>query len=217
MWGFPLSITIAGESFTENIAKKLGVSKEEAERMKIEMGNLPKDEEEKSFDDISKQVSLAMQETMTQLTVRLKQVLFGYRNKDGESVGGIYLCGGSSRIPGLDYFLSDQLKLNITFIDPTTFHFYRCAETKSHRSIMPQALAIALRSVAGSKMPQVNFRRGKYAFTGDIEKIGGTIRHAITAGGIIFLMACSYFGVKYYFLSKQFGTVQVGGGGKGGE
>lgn len=207
--GLLRSITIAGEAFTGNIARKLGVSPEEAERMKIEMGNLPKGEEEESFDDISRQVSLALRETMEQLTIRLKQVLFSYRNREGEAVGGIFLCGGTSRIPGIDYFLSDHLKLNVTHLDPTTFHFYRVSDTKSHRNVMPQALAIALRSVASSKMPQVNLRRGPYAFTGDIQKIGGTVRHAIAALALILAMGLSYFGAKYYVLSKRLEALQT--------
>lgn len=208
--GILRSITIAGEAFTENIAKKLGVSLDEAERMKIEMGTLPRDEEEEgSFDDISKQVSCALRETMEQLTIRLKQALFSYRNRAGDSVGGIYLCGGSSRIPGADYFLSDNLKLNVTILDPTTFHFYRCEGVKSHRSVMTQALAIALRSVTGPKMPQINLRRGVFAFTGDLAKIGGTIKHAIIATGLILLMAFSYFGVKYYVLSTRLESLQT--------
>lgn len=199
---FARSISVAGKHLTESIQKKLNVPVEEAERMKIEMGQAPQESAE-MLDDLSKQVQEAMRETLEEFVLNVKQALFAYQDRHGEPVEGIYLCGGTSRLPGLDRFLSIRLKQNVTHIDCTSFHFAKLGKVSTHRAMMPQGLALALRSVATAGMPDINFRRGEFAFKGDAQKLGGTIRHVSIALGLIFFMALAHFGVKYYVLSKK--------------
>lgn len=196
------SISFGGKNITERIAKKLGVPLEEAERLKIEMGGLPTDEAE-TVDDLSRQVGEAIQAAVDDLLIHIRQALFAFRDQSGAPVGGFFLCGGTSRIPRIDRYLSGRLKLNVSFIDSTTFHFYKVEGLKTHHLILPQGLALALRGVASARMPRINFRQGEFAFKGDVEKIGGTLRHAGVALGFILFLGFSYFGIKYYVLSKR--------------
>ncbi|MBI4124941.1 MAG: pilus assembly protein PilM [Deltaproteobacteria bacterium] len=196
------SISFGGKNITERLAKKLGVPLEEAERLKIEMGGLPADDPE-AMDDLSAQVGEAIQASIDDLLVHIRQALFAFRDQSGTPVGGFFLCGGTSRIPRIDRYLSNRLKQNVTFIDCTTFHFYKVDNLQSHHLVLPQGLALALRGVASGRMPRINFRQGAFAFKGDVEKIGGTLRHAGVALGTIFLLGFSYFGIKYYVLSKR--------------
>lgn len=197
------SVSTAGKHISEAIQKKLSVPCEEAERMKTEMGSVPGEDEMTALDDISKQVAEAIRQAVDELVVQAKQVFFAYQDLQKEPVEGIYLCGGTSRLSGLDRTLSLRLKQNVTHIDCTTFHFSRLGQVASHRAMMPQGLALALRAVASGRMPSINLRQGEFAFKGDIEKLGGTIRHAMIAVGVIFILALSYFGVKYSVLSGQ--------------
>lgn len=197
------SVSTAGKHISEAIQKKLSVPYEEAERMKTEMGSVPSEDEMTALDDISKQVAEAIRQAVEELVVQVKQVFFAYQDLQKEPVEGIYLCGGTSRLPGLDRTLSLRLKQNVTHIDCTAFHFSRLGQVASHRALMPQGLALALRAVASGRMPSVNLRQGEFAFKGDIEKLGGTIRHAMIAVGVIFILGLSYFGVKYSVLSRQ--------------
>jgi len=119
---FVRSIATGGKHLTEAIAKKTGVPLDEAEKMKIEMGGITSDEETE-MDDLSKQVAEAMKETLDELVLNIKQALFSYQDSEGGPVEGIYLCGGTSRLPGLDRYLSLRLKQNVTHIDCTTFHY----------------------------------------------------------------------------------------------
>lgn len=200
--GLLRSIAFGGKDLTERIAKKMGVPMEEAERLKVEMGSLRIDEQE-TIDDLSKQVGEAIQEAMEDLLVNIRQALFSFRDQFGAPVEGFYLCGGTSRLPHLDRFLSIRLKQNVTFLDCTTFHFTQLEKVSAHRVVMPQALALALRGVASARMPRFNFRYEALAFKGDVEKIGGTIRHVAIAAGLIFALGLSYFGIKFVVLSKR--------------
>lgn len=196
------SISFGGRNITERIAKKMGLPIEEAERLKVEVGGLPADEPS-AMDEISAQVCSAVQEALEELLVQIRQVLFAFRDQSGSPVGGFFLCGGTARLPRIDRYLSGRLKQNVTFLDATTFHFYKVENLKSHHLLLPQALALALRGVAAARMPRINFRRGEFAFTGDVEKIGGTFRHAAIAAGLIFVLGSAYFGIKYTVLSKR--------------
>ncbi len=196
------SISFGGKNITEKIQKKLNVPPEEAERLKIEMGGIPLDEKEK-MDELSLHVGEAMEEALEEFLISVRQVLFAFRDKEGKPVEGIYLCGGSSRIPRIDRYLSLRLKQNVAFIDPASFHFTQLEKVTAHRAVMPQALALGLRSVAAARMPRLNLRQGEFAFKGDVEKIHGTLRHVAIAVGLILVLGLSYFGIKYYFLSKR--------------
>ena len=196
------SIAIGGKQITERIQKKMNIPFDEAERLKIEMGGMKTDENE-MVDDLSRQVSEAIDEVMEEWIVQVRQAFFAYRDKEGKPIEGLYLCGGTSRIPKIDRYLSQKLKQNVTFIDCTAFHFSKLDKVASHRAQMPQGLALALRSVASARMPRINLRQGEFAFKGDVEQLGGTLRYAGVAVAIIFLLGFSYFGIKYYVLSKR--------------
>lgn len=200
---FVRSIPFGGKNITERIRKKLDLPFEEAERLKIEVGSLPLEGSEESYDHLSGQVSAAMKEAIQEWLLSLKQVLFAYKEQESEPLGGVYLCGGSSRIPNLDRTLSVHLKQNVTHIDPTSFHFTHLGPVSSHRATMAQGLALALRGVAARKMPSLNLRQGEFAYKGDMEQLGGTLRHVGIALGLILLMGLTYFGIDYFVLSKQ--------------
>lgn len=198
---FVRSVSVAGKQITETIQKKLNVPHEEAERMKIEMGGIP--QEGDVLDDLSRQVGEAMKEAVDELILNIRQAFFAFQNKEGVAVEGIYLCGGTSRIPTLDRYLSMRLKQNVTHIDCTSFHFTKLGKVAAHRAMMTQGLALALRGVAAGGMPSINFRVGDFAYKGDVEKLGGTLRHVGIAVGLILFLALTHFGVKYYLLSKH--------------
>lgn len=200
---FYRSFSMGGFHLTQAIQNKLQVPFEEAERLKVEMGSLSSDEEKEALDDLSRQVSQALELAFEDWLVQVRQVIFAFRGRDKQPVEGIYLCGGTSRLPGLDRFLSQKLKQNVTYIDAATFPFTHLSKVASHRSVMPQGLALGLRGLAARGMPDLNLRQGEFVYKGDVEKLGGTFKHLGVALGIIFLLSLGYFGVKYYVLSRE--------------
>ena len=200
------AISMAGKSITSAIAKELDVPFEEAERMKIEMGQLPIGSEE--MDDITSGIVTAIKNVIDEFMLHLRQTFFTYASEEGESIEGIYLCGGTSRLPGLDHYLSSVLKLNVTHINCSDFHFSKLAHAEAHNHVVPQALALALRGVAAGGAPQLNFRKGELAFKGDVEQLGGNMKYASAAGVLIVLLALTYFSVNYYSLSGKVDKVE---------
>ncbi len=200
--GYVRAISIAGKAVTEAIAKRLGVPADEAEKLKIEMGQLGSGDQI-VVDDLSRDVMAAVKQTVDELLLHIRQTIFAYNDMENVPVEGVYLCGGSSRIPGLDSYISDFLKQNVAFLNVTEFHFSRLERAEAHRHVIPQALALALKEVAGPALPDVNFRRGEFAFRGDVEQLGGGLRRAGIALAVIVFLALLNFTVKYYTLKNR--------------
>ncbi|MBN1282441.1 MAG: pilus assembly protein PilM [Proteobacteria bacterium] len=199
--GYVRAISIAGKAVTAAISERLSVPYEEAERLKIEMGHLPLAGEE-VVDEISRGVSEAIVQVMQEIMLHLRQTLFTYHETEGVPVEGIYLCGGTSRLPGLDRYLSDALKLNVAFLSCSEFHFSRLDRAEAHRHVIPQALALSLRAAAGTGA-DINLRQGDLAFKGDVEQFGGNIRKIGFIAGIIVFLALINFTAKYYSVKRQ--------------
>jgi len=199
--GYIRAISLAGRSITEAIAKKLSIPIDEAEKMKIEMGQLPLVEDE-IVDDISKSVIEAIREVIDEFLLHVRQTFFTFKETEDVPVEGVYICGGTSRLPGLDRYLSDSLKLNVTYLNCLDFHFSHLDRAEAHRHVIPQALALALKGVAGGG-PSINLRSGEFAFKGDVEQLGGSLRRVGIVVGLIIFLALVNFTAKYYSVKRQ--------------
>lgn len=200
--GYTRAVSLAGRAITAAIAARLGVPPDEAERMKIEMGHLPLAGEEEAADPITREVTAAIKGVMDEFLLHLRQTFFTFHETEDVPVEGVYLCGGTSRMPGFDRYLSDALKLNVTYLNCSDFHFTRLDRADAHRHVIPQALALALRGTAGGS-PGVNLRSGEFAFKGDVEQFGGSVRKVGIVAGLIVLLALINFSAKYYSVSRQ--------------
>ncbi len=199
---FMRSILIGGAQITEAIAARLEVPLEEAERLKVEMGQMPASDAD-LMDDLSRDVVGAVREVMDALITNIRQTLFTFSDTQDMPVGGVFLCGGTSRLAGLDRALSDALKQNVSYLNVLDFHFSRLAEGEGAPQVMPQALAIALRGVAAGGAHDINFRQGEFAFTGDVEQLGGSMRRVVVAVILIVGLALGYFTMSYYSLKQR--------------
>ncbi len=200
---FLRTILIGGRHYTEAIAHALHIPFEEAEKLKIEIGQLPIEGEEPQLDEITKTVVKVLQEVTSELVLQIRQTFFGYHDKNGEIVSGLYLSGGSSRIRGIDRYLSHRLKLNAIFLNCFDFHFCKIGQSEAHPQVLPMALAIALRGVAPVGLPDLNFRQGDFAYKGNVQQLGGGIRRGMLAVAAIFLLAIAYYGIRSYTLSSS--------------
>lgn len=205
--GYMRAISLGGRALTEAIAVRLSVPIDEAERMKIEMGHLPLPGEEGAADDLTREVCVAIQGVMDEFLLHLRQTFFTYHETEDIPVEGIYLCGGTSRLPGFDRYLSDALKLNVTYLNCSDFHFTRLDRADAHRHVIPQALSLALRGAAGGGV-DVNLRSGEFAFKGDVEQFGGSLRRVGIVLGLVVFLALINFSAKYYSVKRQIDSMR---------
>ncbi|MFH0800577.1 MAG: pilus assembly protein PilM [Pseudomonadota bacterium] len=81
--GYIRAISLAGKSITAAIAARMGLPFEEAEKLKIEMGNLSKPAEGETVDDLTRGVGEAIRGVVDEFLLHLRQTLFAYNESEG--------------------------------------------------------------------------------------------------------------------------------------
>ena len=107
---FTRDIAVGGKNLTTEIQNKLGVSFDEAEVLKVDAANAEQAPAELQpiIAAVSENIALEIRRSLDFFTSSSTQ----------HTVSGIYLCGGSSKIPGLSAMLGEMLGLPIEFLNP---------------------------------------------------------------------------------------------------
>ena len=150
--GFPVlvrDVPTGGNKITETIARHLNVKTEEAEQIKIN-GPLDLDVEERQMTSLQNEIN----EILGAWISELKRVMSYYHSEDGdaEEISTMFLSGGGSLLVGLPELLSEELDLEVRYLDP--WRSLRVDEAVFDRNYLrrfgPQfavATGLALRSV----------------------------------------------------------------------
>ena len=111
---FTRDITSGGNQYTEEIQKTLGITFEEAERIKV--GGRPG---ETSKDVVPQEVEEAMREVSETMLGEIQRSLDFYRATATSSrLERLLLCGGAARVPGLDRIFHDKLEIPVEIANP---------------------------------------------------------------------------------------------------
>jgi type IV pilus assembly protein PilM len=138
--GFTSTINIAGEAIDSAIAKELGVSPEESERLKIEQGITPA---------VLSLISVIKNEAQKHLNYWQSHP--DEHGKTREGIEKIILCGGDSNLKGFPEYLSGELKkpveLGNVWLNICSFEEY-VPEIEFNDSLKyATALGLALRAI----------------------------------------------------------------------
>ncbi len=114
---FTRDINMGGNQFTEEIQKQLNVNYEEAEALKLggELGGATETTEAV----IPQEVGGIIRNVSETVAGEIKRSLdfFGATSVD-DRISKIYLCGGSSRIPGLTSIIENKVGVPVEIINP---------------------------------------------------------------------------------------------------
>ncbi|MBM4319204.1 MAG: hypothetical protein FJ125_04410 [Deltaproteobacteria bacterium] len=106
----------------------------------------------------------------------LKQAMLAFSGIHDMEVREVYLCGGLSRLPGLERFFAAQLKLPVRQFDPGPMEW----AAPLHGSDLlgsrgAEALSLALSALPQPGIVEVNFRKGSLAFQGGLQYFRGKV------------------------------------------
>ncbi|MDA2922327.1 pilus assembly protein PilM [Patescibacteria group bacterium AH-259-L07] len=130
---FSYTTRIAGDRVTANIAQRLHITREQAEELKIKNG----------FSGRNENVVSSIEQTLHPAVVEIRESLTYFRNKTQKEVSKILIVGGSSRLKGLESYISKELGLPASLGEPALAF-------NKEESLQPRfyigALGMALRS-----------------------------------------------------------------------
>lgn len=141
--------SLGGDALTSAIQKSLGVSFEEAEKIKIEKGLLGVDKNSDLFFSMMAHVSSLRDEATTRID-------YWQTKKEGVThpspVTKIILCGGQAPLPGLTDYLSESLDLTVELGNPwvNVINFERSVPPLDRYESLhfSKAIGLALRHIA---------------------------------------------------------------------
>ena len=113
---FTRDLTVGGNAFTEEIQKQLGVSSDDAERLKIASNNPGSDDTDAN---VAPQVEAAVAAVAENVTGEVQRSIDFYSATSADpSPSHIYLTGGSARLLPLATALGQRLSVPVTVADP---------------------------------------------------------------------------------------------------
>lgn len=188
------AIGIGGYHFTRAIQRAFNLNFEKAEALKISRGKLHIRETD------SDQVSRILNKVARELSSLVKQTFLAARRLNSDiHVNSIYYSGGASRMIGLPEFLSFHLRCNVFNLDCLNYMTHGFEDPEEVNTVIPQVLSAAIRPIYSNKMPRINFRKGPYAYTQDLQMITNELK-SVGAFVIVIIL----LGVGYYFYADSF-------------
>ena len=177
---FVRSILRGGQQWTSLLAKAWSVSMEEAEGRKRHNGM-----EGESEKDVQAVLNPWMKEVARTLHVAQMETRKPIRN--------LLLCGGGSRLKGLDLWIAKAFDFQLLTMNPPIFEEKKASWDPS----MSLALGLALKGAAVTKASRINFRQGEFTYQKEVEQSRKKTRW-VWIGALVFLVMLGLdLGVKF--------------------
>jgi len=130
---FTREILIGGKYLTSELSRVHNLSPKDAEEKKMSFGDDVKPLLQELVSSVSSEIS--------------KTVNFYVATKPRETVGKVFLTGGSSRLPGLKNQIEEETGIGVEFLNPFLFLDVAGAETltEGQEAMMPIALFLSTR------------------------------------------------------------------------
>lgn len=190
------TIAIGGKHITQAIARSMKIDFAKAEEIKMKQGQVSPFEEGDA-------ISQAIGSVLEDLLIQIRQTLFALYEKGEKKIEAVYLCGGSSRLSGIDQFISTHLRLNVSPLDVLDYSFNRLSDADSARPVVAPAMAMLFKILYPSKVLPLNFRRGEFAYKRDIQVISGQFMQLGYIAAAVIVLSILYFSVSLYMLSSR--------------
>jgi len=192
------TLMIGGKNLTRVVADTLKVPDAEAEKIKVEMGQVG--EMTNEADAMTKQVNSALLGPLGDLIVQIRQTLLAFQEDSGEIVPAVLLTGGTSRLTGIDQYFSRELRKNVSFLEVMDMPANRLEDSGWCRTIAATALSLAYRGVLGVGLKDLQLRRGEFAYRGEVRDLVGLIRGVAVQIAVITFFVIGTFFVSYFSL-----------------
>lgn len=183
-----------GRQLAQAIARAYGITETQAEApLASEVEILPPDTGAEYHPERVRLSELA-KKSLQPIARGVKQALLSFSGIHDQDVRAVYLCGGLSRLPGLEQFFASQIGLPLRELEAGRQEWALplgpAAEGLGWRAA--EALSLALAGLPQTRQEEVNFRKGPLAFQGGYQYARGKVL------GIAAVFALLLLGVGFY-------------------
>ena len=199
------TIRMGGRYFTDALQKGLGVSFNEAQRLKHAVSYIefrpdakPKAGQEKEF-LVAKNLGVAV----TELLKELIRTMHSFKAQERLIPDSIVITGGSTAIRNLPEFLQEMLEIpvNRMVFDSARLKIEDVELMKSPS--IAQALAVGLRGVPGKVQSSINLRKGELALVGSYDTVIRQITNISLLVASLLICLIGSYGLRWWLYGKQ--------------
>jgi|GEM_PF-1913048 len=199
---FIRTIPIGGQNFTRALRDDLGVSFEEAERIKHYKGFLPTEDRHPSNGEESR-ISGILDDAAQALLHELKLTFQAYVAKTRRRVEIVKLVGGTSKLDNICPYLTQKMDIPFEPFKYLSSEFCRLGQGEDVEPVIACALGLALASISGNRKEQINFRKGDFAFKGDFEFWKGRLQHVALSVAIILIFFSANIWSQFHVMGSE--------------
>lgn len=204
------SINLGGKFITDFLARDMEISYAEAQSLKHAAGRLDFDADPASMlTGKEKLAAERMTLAVNAIVKELGRTFYAFKTYEKSPVARLLLSGGTSRIKNLDSYLANRLEMEVGRLDLGSTSLRISSNLGAHSEIIPQSVAIGLRSVGSSKkLSTINLRRGEFAYVQNYESLIRAAGMASKAVVFAILLLVVSFGIKSFFYKRQINQLQ---------
>jgi type IV pilus assembly protein PilM len=208
------SIPVAGNAVTQQIARELDLSFEDAEAIKLENamvsfgGNY-----ETPGDEVQQLVAKCTRSVMTRMHAEINRSINFYRGQQsGRSPDRILLTGGTSVVPHTDTFLHEKLGIPVDYLDPfqnvVVSRNLDLDEVSQDLHKLSEVVGLGLRQ-AGECPIELNLMPGEFSAAKDFKKKQPVILVSMVLILVSLLAWCFSFYQKSVHAQSELGRVET--------
>lgn len=199
------SINIGGAYLTEFLSRDLESTLLEAQAVKHRVSRIQCDADPgNDLNPEDRHVVERMTLACNAIVKDLGRTLYAFKTWDRTKISKVYLSGGSARIKNMDLYLSEQLGLPVYLnrLDMTDLKIDEALASKA--LVMPQSVAIGMRSVVSAKKhSQINLRKGEFAYVQNYAQIMRVGKIAAQVLGVALLLLIISYGFRSFLYNRQ--------------
>lgn len=204
------SINLGGKFLTEFLARDLEVPYAKAQEIKHAASRLDFEADPAGgLSGIERRAAERMTLGINSLVKELGRTLYAFKTYEKAPVARLIISGGTSKIANLDKYLANRLEIEVARMDLAATDLRLNPALLNNAAIIPQSVAIGLRSVGSSrKLSTINLRRGEFAYVQNYESLIKAAGLASKAVAFAVVLLVASFGIKSIFYNRQISQLQ---------
>lgn len=212
---FARTISGGGLDITNRLAEAFKVNAAKAEAGKRRSGFVESDGRTATTPEQAL-ISDAVKRATSSIVRELRQTFSTHFTAVKRPIKKIWLCGGTSALENLDWFLSGELDVEVDRIRAEHFdlpgveHLENGGEDgAAGGNTWVKALGLALHAHQGGRRDFLNLRKGPFSHKGDFQIVRGKILHVAVALLILAFLAIGHAVTSYLSLSSAEGKLNA--------